>query len=70
MRGETWRATELIQMVRKYQPNVVIDNRLEGSGENHGSIATAEPLIYSGDFASPEQIIPPEGIIDENGVQL
>lgn len=70
MRGETWRATELIQMVRKYQPDVVIDNRLEGSGENHGSIATAEPLIYSGDFASPEQIIPPEGIIDENGERI
>ena len=67
MRGETWRATELIQMVRKYQPDVVIDNRLEGSGENHGSIATVEPLIYSGDFASPEQIIPPEGICDKEG---
>lgn len=49
-------------MVRMYQPDVIIDNRLEGSGEDHGSIATAEPSIFSGDFASPEQIIPPEGI--------
>ena len=32
-------------MVRMYQPDVIIDNRLEGSGEDHGSIATAEPSI-------------------------
>lgn len=34
MAGEKWRASDLISMVRKYQPNVCIDNRLEGSGEN------------------------------------
>ena len=38
-------------MVRHYQPDVIIDNRLEGAGDNHGSIATDNPLIYSGDFA-------------------
>lgn len=65
--GEAWKATELIKMVRKYQPDVIIDNRLEGAGDNHGSIATEHPLIYSGDFASPEQIIPPEGICNEKG---
>lgn len=67
MCGERWRATELIDMVRSFQPDVIIDNRLEGSGEKNGSIATALPLSYSGDFASPEQIIPPKGIVDENG---
>lgn len=67
MKGEKWRASDLIRMVRKYQPDVVIDNRLEGSGEENGSITTAEPLIYSGDFASPEQVIPPNGIRDEKG---
>ncbi|MDD3361298.1 MAG: alpha-L-fucosidase [Hespellia sp.] len=67
MAGEKWRASELISMVRTYQPDVIIDNRLEGSGEENGSIATANPLSYSGDFASPEQIIPPEGIRDVNG---
>ena len=54
-------------MVRHYQPDVIIDNRLEGAGDNHGSIATDNPLIYSGDFASPEQIIPPKGVCDING---
>lgn len=67
MCGEKWKASELIKMVRTYQPDVIIDNRLEGSGEKNGSIATASPLSYSGDFASPEQIIPPEGIRDEQG---
>ena len=70
MCGEKWKATELIRMVRDYQPDVVIDNRLEGAGDNHGSIATANPLIYSGDFASPEQIIPPGGVQDELGEQI
>lgn len=70
MAGEKWRATDLIQMVRKYQPDVIIDNRLEGSGDYHGSITTANPLIYSGDFASPEQIIPPQGVRDENGEMI
>lgn len=67
MTGEKWKASELIQMVRHYQPDVVIDNRLEGAGDNHGSIATEHPLIYSGDFASPEQLIPPEGVCGSDG---
>lgn len=70
MCGEKWRATDLIKMVRTYQPDVIIDNRLEGAGDNHGSIATVNPLIYSGDFASPEQIIPPMGVRDEAGEMI
>lgn len=67
MAGEKWKATELIKMVRSLQPNVIIDNRLEASGENAGSIRTNNPNFYAGDFASPEQIIPPKGIVDEYG---
>lgn len=62
MRGETWKAKELVEMVRRYQPDVLIDNRLETSGEGFGSIVTEHPNPWSGDFASPEQNIPPEGI--------
>lgn len=65
--GEKWKASELITMVRKYQPDVIIDNRLEGSGENHGSLISGKPSLYSGDFVSPEQIIPTEGVADING---
>lgn len=67
MIGETWRATELMKMARELQPHIIIDNRLEASGEYGGTIKTANPSFYSGDFASPEQIIPPEGVVDEEG---
>ena len=67
MKCDTWKAAELIEMVRSIQPHIIIDNRLEGSGEDAGSIKTADPTPYSGDFASPEQMIPPAGIRDING---
>ena len=53
-------------MVRKLQPDVIIDNRLEGSGESSGSIRSIRPKVYA-DFACPEQIIPPRGLTDEKG---
>ena len=31
MRGEVWRATELMKMIRELQPHILIDNRLEGA---------------------------------------
>ena len=67
MRGEKWRATELVSMVRAHQPHVLIDNRLEASGEGFGSIVTESPTAYAGDFASPEQLIPPEGVRNVRG---
>lgn len=67
MRNETWKAKELVEMVRTYQPDVLIDNRLETSGEGFGSIITENPTPWSGDFASPEQIIPPKGICNVDG---
>ena len=70
MRGEAWRATELVNMVRSCQPEVIIDNRLEVSGEGFGSIATDDPSDFSGDFVSPEQIIPPNGLRSESGREL
>lgn len=67
MTGEKWQATKLIEMVRGLQPDVIIDNRLEVSGSGFGSIITDEPSLYSGDFVSPEQIIPPMGILNDKG---
>lgn len=61
MTGEKWRATELIETIRSLQPDIVIDNRLGGN------IMAAEPEVYAGDFYSPEQIIPPRGIVNELG---
>jgi alpha-L-fucosidase len=64
MSGEAWKATELVKMVRKLQPEIIIDNRLGGN------IKARQPEIYSGDFASPEQIIPPEGVTNEDGLPI
>ena len=48
MRGEKWGATKLINMVRSLQPQVIIDNRLEVSGEGRGSLAECNPcLLYT-----------------------
>lgn len=63
MTGETWRAADLVNMVRQLQPHILIDNRLDGSQ----SIKTGNPFIYSGDFASPEQLIPANGVTDDSG---
>ena len=70
MSGETWRATDLVNMVRSLQPGIIIDNRLEVSGEGRGSLAQCKPTPYHGDFVSPEQIIPPEGLKDVEGNPL
>lgn len=67
MRGEAWRATDLMNMVRQLQPGVIIDNRLEVSGEGYGSLWTGNPTPYHGDFVSPEQMIPPQGVQDKDG---
>lgn len=70
LRGEAWQATELMEMVRRHQPNVIIDNRLEVSGEGFGSLAEGNPTPYHGDFVSPERIIPPNGLRDPQGKPL
>ncbi len=65
--GEAWRATELVNMVRELQPGIILNNRLEASGEGFGSLMTDSPAVYSGDFVSPEQIIPPSGVRKSDG---
>ena len=67
LRGEAWRGTELVNMVRSLQPDVLIDNRIEVSGEGFGSLYNCDPAPYHGDFVTPEKFIPPQGIRDVNG---
>ncbi len=59
--GESWRAPELMAMVRRYQPNVIQNNRLYYSpnveGDNLGIFDPAK-----GDFTTPEQHIPATGL--------
>jgi alpha-L-fucosidase len=61
--GEKWKAKELVQMIRKYQPNIILNNRLE---VNQGTDTTARVLGY-GDFETPEQGIPDKGLADRYG---
>lgn len=67
MNGEKWRATKLVRMIRELQPHIVIDNRLERNSDHRSSIYSDTPAEFSGDFVSPEQIIPPSGVTDDNG---
>lgn len=70
LRGEAWRGTELMEMVRSLQPDVVINNRLEVSGEGYGSLAEGRPTPYHGDFVTPEKMVPPQGLQDAEGRPL
>ena len=66
--GEYWDAVKLVRTVRKYQPDIIIDNRLEPqhlSGLQSGNLSE-----YSGDFVSPEMIIPPEPVRNDKGESL
>ena len=67
MEGEKWQATKLINMVRELQPDVIIDNRLEVNSGACSSLAKCDPKPYHGDFITPEQMIPPNGIQDVEG---
>jgi len=64
MYGEKWKAAELVRMIRAHQPNIIIDNRLCGDGMSMKIDGLTE---ISGDFDSPEQIIPSAGIKDAQG---
>ena len=61
MSGETWKANELISMMRSIQPDIVIDNRLGGDARKE------EPDLHAGDFVSPECMMPAEGEQDVLG---
>jgi alpha-L-fucosidase len=67
MQGEKWRAAQLMEMVRGYHPQIIINNRLEGSGWDFGTMLDDAPTSYAGDFASPEQYLPVAPILKKNG---
>ena len=46
---------------------MLIDNRIEVSGEGFGSLYQCAPTPYHGDFVTPEKMIPPQGIRDVQG---
>lgn len=62
MTKDVWDAHKIVTMVKTYQPDMIIDNRLEGDGVHPGTIMDAHPGFTAGDFTSPEQMIPPQGL--------
>lgn len=65
--GAGWRAEELVRMVRSLQPGILINSRLEASGGSLGSLLSDTPSPWAGDFANPEQIVPPVPLRRPNG---
>lgn len=63
-RGERWGAEELVAMVRKHQPGILLNNRLE---VNEGVTGGARRLGPWGDFETPEQGLPERGLVDAQG---
>jgi alpha-L-fucosidase len=63
-RGEKWKAKELLDMVHHYQPDIIVDNRLN---INDGTKSTGRTISMYGDFETPEQGIPDEAIVDKYG---
>jgi len=62
--GEKWKAKELLEMVHRYQPNILLDNRLT---INEGTKTDGRMISAYGDFETPEQGIPEEGLLDKYG---
>ncbi len=62
--GEKWKAKELVDMVRKYQPEIILDNRLS---THEGSSSKQRMVNTLGDFETPEQGIPDVAISDKYG---
>jgi alpha-L-fucosidase len=63
--GESWRAKELMAMVRKHQPHVLMNNRLYSTAApltkgSHALLKEWNP--EHGDFTTPEQHIPDTGM--------
>jgi alpha-L-fucosidase len=62
--GEKWKAKELLDMVHRYQPHILLDNRLT---INEGTKTGGRMISAFGDFETPEQGIPDEGLVDKYG---
>lgn len=70
MIGEAWRATELVRMVRSLQPHILMNSRLESSGEAYGGITSDHRSETCGDFTCPEMIIPAKGLRTPSGKKV
>ena len=61
VQGESWKAKGLMKMVKKHQPQVIMNNRLFAKNKTGGATAAGFDLSH-GDFITPEQKIPATGL--------
>lgn len=64
---EFWGGDELVDMARKLQPGILLNSRLEASGEDFGSAMRSVRSKTAGDFINPEMSIPPAAPVDALG---
>jgi len=62
--GDKWKAKELVAMVRKNQPDIILDNRLE---VHHGTSSQQREMSMLGDFETPEQGVLDAPLMDKYG---
>ena len=59
--SEKWKAEELVRMIKKHQPGIILNNRLI---INHGVSNLKREFTGFGDFDTPEQGIPEKDLTD------
>ncbi len=64
---EKWKATELVKMIKKHQPNIILNSRLLN---NKGNSLKGRVLNKFGDFETPEMGVPEEPLYDIFGNSL
>jgi alpha-L-fucosidase len=62
--SDKWKAAELVDMIRKHQPDIILNNRLI---INHGVSSVKREFTGYGDFETPEQGIPEADLNDIYG---
>jgi len=62
--GDKWKANDLVRMIKKYQPDIILNNRLQN---NEGSSSKQRMVSELGDFETPEQGIPDAPLVDKYG---
>ncbi len=64
---EYWQADKILEMCKKYRPNMIINSRLTSSGSDFSHFVNNKSSDWNGDFLNPELIIPPTAIKNKFG---
>lgn len=68
--GAAWRGAELVEMVRRHQPDIIVNNRLDAGAGGFGSLTSEHPAPWAGDWACPESLVPATGVRDAHGAPV